>query len=94
MMNILQYAVYNLNHVVAECSKVINTERMKIMALEEQNQLEARYALMTEYWHRLILFNYLGYDTQGIINQNFSPSLVSRHSRIQIYKILARPTLF
>jgi hypothetical protein len=29
-----------------------------------------------------------------IINQIFKPALVSRHTRIQIYKILARPTLF
>jgi hypothetical protein len=29
----------------------------------------------------------------GIINQIFKPSLVSRHTRIRIYKTLARPVL-
>jgi hypothetical protein len=29
----------------------------------------------------------------GIINQIFKPSLVSRHTRIRIYKALARPVL-
>jgi hypothetical protein len=29
----------------------------------------------------------------GIINQIFNPSLVSRHTRIRIYKTLARPIL-
>jgi hypothetical protein len=29
----------------------------------------------------------------GIINQIFKPSLVSRHTRIHIYKTLARPVL-
>jgi hypothetical protein len=29
----------------------------------------------------------------GIINQIFKPSLISRHTRIRIYKTLARPVL-
>jgi hypothetical protein len=29
----------------------------------------------------------------GIINQIFKPNLVSKYTRIKIYKILARPTL-
>jgi hypothetical protein len=29
----------------------------------------------------------------GIVNQIFKPSLVSRHTRIRIYKTLARPVL-
>jgi hypothetical protein len=29
----------------------------------------------------------------GIINQIFKPSLISRHTRIRIYKTLARPVM-
>jgi hypothetical protein len=29
----------------------------------------------------------------GIINQIFKPSLVQKHTRIKVYKSLARPTL-
>jgi hypothetical protein len=32
-------------------------------------------------------------EVLGIINQIFKPSLVSRHTRIRIYKTLARPVL-
>jgi hypothetical protein len=32
-------------------------------------------------------------EVLGIINQMFKPSLVSRHTSIRIYKILARPVL-
>jgi hypothetical protein len=35
-----------------------------------------------------------GREVLGIINQIFKPSLVSRHTRIHIYKTLARQVLF
>jgi hypothetical protein len=45
------------------------------------------------YFEILNIYTQIFVKVSGIINQIFKPSLVSRHTRIRIYKTLARPVL-
>jgi tRNA(Met) C34 N-acetyltransferase TmcA len=51
----LQQSVYTLNTTAVEFSiETINGGGLKLWLLEKLTQLEARYALMTQYWNKLI----------------------------------------
>jgi hypothetical protein len=101
----LQYSVHNLNKIASEFSMEINGQKTRVMAFRGMEPIRSKICINNKTLKQQNTYNCLGYNISyegekdlnmkaaNFVNQIFKPSLVSRHTRIRIYKTLARPVL-
>jgi hypothetical protein len=83
----------------------INVEKTRVMAFRGMEPIRSKICINNKTLKQQNTYIYLGYNISyegekdvnmkaaNFVNQIFKPSLVSRHTRIRIYKTLARPVL-
>jgi hypothetical protein len=86
----------------------ISTDKTKVMAFKGKEHIRRKICVYNKPTEQVSSFKYLGCNiygkdvdistkmlnyNRGIIRQIFKPSLVQKHTRIKIYKTLARPIL-
>ncbi|KAJ4442157.1 hypothetical protein ANN_12023 [Periplaneta americana] len=102
----LQRAIYNLQITASDFNMKISKEKTKVMAFSGENSIPSKIMINNTLIERVNSFNYLGCNlsyitdedmsnkiSTGIINTVFKSSHVQKHTRLKVYKTLARPVL-